>query len=217
MTKQKIQIAVVEDHTLLRKALLDFIHLFKEYKVVLEAANGQELIDQLQNSVLPDIILLDINMPVMNGYETMTWLQKHYPQIKVLVLSMYSDEASVIKMLKLGAKGYITKNAEPEELKQALDCVYEKNFFLSEYVSGKVISGLNQSVDRINDPMQFTAGERGVLQMLCSELSYREIAVEMGIPVRTVEEHRNTLLQKLQLKTRVGLVLYALKNELVEA
>jgi two-component system, NarL family, invasion response regulator UvrY len=213
--KGKIQVAIVDDHAMMSKALVKFISSFEDYSVLFEAANGREMGTQLQKHGIPDIVLLDINMPIMDGYETANWLRRHYPQIKVLSLSMNSDESSVIRMLRLGAKGYITKNAEPEELKLALDSVYKKNFYLSDYISGKVISGLNKDVDKVEEPIVLTDKEKEFLQLICTELSYRDIAAQMGISPRTVEDHRHSLFDKMNVKTRVGVVLYAIKHELV--
>lgn len=213
--KGKIQVAVVDDHAMMSKALVKFINSFEDYSVLFEAANGREMGAQLQKHIIPDIVLLDINMPVMDGYETATWLRKHYPQIKVLSLSMNSDESSIIRMLRLGAKGYITKNADPEELKLALDSVYKRNFYLSDYISGKVISGLNKDVDKAEEPIVLTDKEKEFLQLICSELTYRDIAAQMAISPRTVEDYRHSLFEKMGVKTRVGVVLYAIKHDLV--
>jgi two-component system, NarL family, invasion response regulator UvrY len=215
MKKAPIQIAVIEDHILMRKALVNFVRSFTDYEVLFDAGNGREMIEQLQKNTPPDIILMDINMPLMNGYESMAWLQKRHPQVKVLVLSMYSNDSCVIKMLRLGAKGYITKNAEPEELKLALDSVYELNFYLSDYVSDKVMDGLNEKVAMPDNTVLFTRQEREVLEMLCSELTYREIAANMAITMSTFEACKNTLFEKLHVKSRTGLALYAIKNELL--
>jgi two-component system, NarL family, invasion response regulator UvrY len=215
MKKNPIQIAVIEDHVLMRKALLNFIRSFANYEILFDAGNGREMVDQLQKNKLPDIILMDINMPLMNGYESMAWLQKHHPQVKVLVLSMYSNDSCVIKMLRLGAKGYITKNAEPEELKLALDSVYKQNFYLSDYISEAVIDGLRKKDDLPAPAVLLARKEREVLELLCSELTYREIAAKMAISMSTFEACKNSLFEKLQVKTRTGLALYAMKNELL--
>ncbi|HWA05897.1 MAG TPA: response regulator transcription factor, partial [Ignavibacteria bacterium] len=132
---KKIQVAIADDHTLLRNALAKLINSFEGYAVMLEANNGKELRNKIMQHVIPDIVLLDVNMPEMDGYEITEWLHKNYPQVKVLVLSMMSDERTIIKMFRLGAKGYLLKNAEPEELKRALDSLMNKNVYLSEYVS----------------------------------------------------------------------------------
>ncbi len=214
--KRKIQVAVVDDHTLLRTALAKLIDSFEDYTVYFEAENGEELKKIINKKVIPEIVLLDVNMPGMNGYETAEWLYKHYPQVKVLALSMLSDDHAIIRMLKSGAKGYIMKSADPDELLLALNSVMEKNFYLSEYISGKIIGGLNRNMDVPDDPVPLTEKEKEFLRLICSDLSYKEIAEKMFVSQRRVEDHRDALFEKLKLRSRVGLVLYAIKNGIFE-
>lgn len=214
---KKIQVAVADDHTLMRKALARLISTFDNYTILFEADNGSDVKDKISRHIIPDILLLDVNMPGMDGYETVKWLFKNYPHIKVLALSMSSDESTIIRMLRLGAKGYIMKNTEPEELKMALDSVMEKNFYLSEYISGKIISGLHKDIDQPDEPVSLTEKEKEFLQWVCSELTYKDIAAKMFVSPRTVDDYRNSLFEKLKVKTRVGLVLYAIRHGMVEA
>ena len=213
---KKIQVAVADDHSLLRQALAKLISSFENFDVLFEANNGNEIKSKLAKHIVPDIVLLDVNMPDMDGYETAQWLHKNYPQVKVLALSMFSDENIIIRMLKLGAKGYILKNAEPEELKEALNSVLEKDFYLSEYISGKIVSGLNKDLDRPDDRVTLTEKEKELLRWICSEMTYKDIAAKMFVSPRTLDDYRNNLFEKLKVKTRVGLVLYAIRNRLVE-
>ena len=213
---KKIQVAIADDHTLLRKALAKLVTSFENYSVLFEADNGKEIKNKISQHIIPDVVLLDVNMPEMDGYETASWLFKNHPQIKVLALSMFSDEKTIIKMLRLGAKGYILKNIDPEELKNALDSVVKKNFYLSEYISGKIISGLHKDVDRQEEPVNLTEKEKDFLRLICSEITYKDIAAKMYVSPRTVDEYRNHLFEKLKVKSRIGLVLYAIRNGLVE-
>jgi DNA-binding NarL/FixJ family response regulator len=213
---KKFQVAVADDHSLLRQALARLINSFDNFSVLFEANNGNEIKARLAKHVIPDIVLLDVNMPDMDGYETAQWLHKNYPQVKVLALSMFSDENVIIRMLKLGAKGYILKNAEPEELREALNSVLEKDFYLSEYISGKIVSGLNKDLDRPDDRVTLTEKEKELLRWICSEMTYKDIAAKMFVSPRTLDDYRNNLFEKLKVKTRVGLVLYAIRNRLVE-
>ena len=214
---KNIQVAVADDHTLLRNALARLINSFENYKVLFEASNGQDVKEKLGKHLIPDIILLDVNMPEMDGFETTQWLHKNYPHIKVLVLSMLSDEKTIIKMFRLGAKGYLLKNTDHEELKKALDSVMKKNFYLSEEISGKIISGLHKDADRFEEPPSLTQREKDFLRLICSEITYKDIAAKMFVSPRTVDEYRNSLFEKLKVKSRVGLVMYAMRNGMVES
>ncbi len=213
---KKIQVGIVDDHNLLRKALARLIGSFEHYAVLFEGDNGKDIKLKITQQVIPDIILLDVNMPDMDGYETVRWLHKNYPQVKVLALSMSSDENTIIRMLRLGAKGYIMKNIEPEELQLALDSIMKKDFYLSEYISGKIISGLHKDLGNPEDPVVLSDKEKEFLRLICSELTYKDIADKMFISPRTVDNYRNTLFEKLKVRTRVGLVMFAIKNSLVE-
>ena len=214
---KKIQVAIVDDHNLLRKALAKLISSFEDYTVLFEGDSGKEIKARIAQHVIPDIILLDVNMPDMDGYETVRWLSKSYPQVKVLALSMFSDENTIIRMLRLGAKGYILKNIEPEELKLALDSIMKKDFYLSEFISGKIISGLHKDLGNPDEQINLTDKEKEFLRLVCSELTYKDIADKMFVSHRTVDNYRNTLFEKLKVRTRVGLVMYSIKNGLAEA
>jgi two-component system invasion response regulator UvrY len=217
MINKKIQVAIADDHTLLRNALGRLVSSFEDYSVLFEADNGKEVKRNILAHNIPDIVLLDVNMPGMDGYETVRWLYETHPQIKVLALSMSSDEKTIIKMLRLGAKGYILKNIEPEELKFALDSVMKKDFYLSEYISGKVISGLHKGEGVPDEkPIILNDKEKEFLQLICSDLSYKDISVKMGVRIRSIEDYRNAMFEKLKVKTRVSLAMYAIKHGLVE-
>ena len=213
---KNIQVAVADDHSLLRSALATLINSFPGYNVAIEADNGRDLIEKISKSALPDIVLLDISMPEMDGFKTTQWLHKKYPQIKVLALSMLSDERSIIKIFRVGAKGYLLKNTDPEELKTALDSVMNKNVYLSEYVSGKLVSGLHNDVDTELQGVVLNEKEKEFLRWSCSELSYKDIAGKMFVSPRTVDDYRQSLFYKLKVHSRVGLVMYAIKNGIFE-
>ena len=215
-TSKNIQVAIADDHSLLRNALAKLINTFEGYTVVMEADNGKDLTEKMVKNVLPDIVLLDINMPEMDGFETTQWLRKKYPHVKVLTLSMMSDERTIIKIFRLGAKGYLLKNADPKELKEALDAIMNKNVYLSEYVSGKLLSGLHNEPDEDVKPAVLNEKERDFLRWTCSELSYKDIAEKMFLSYRTIDDYRQSLFTKLKVHSRVGLVMYAIKNKIVE-
>lgn len=212
---RKVQVAVIDDHVLLRTALARLVSTFDNFSVLIEADNGKQLKEAIAGHKVPDIVLLDVNMPEMDGFETTLWLQKNYPFIKVLVLSMLNDEKTIIKMFRLGAKGYLLKNTDPEELKKALTEVLHKNVYLSEQVSQKLVSGLNNDADKDEPEIILNEREREFLRWSCSELSYREIAEKMNVSPRTVDDYRQNLFTRLRVHSRVGLVLYAIKNGIV--
>ena len=211
------EIVLVDDHSLLRMGLAQLISSLG-YTVSFEADNGKELIEQLSTKKIPDLVLMDINMPEMDGYETTQWLKQNHPDIKVLALSMYDNENSIIRMLKCGAKGYILKDSEPAELKAAIEDVMNKGYYYSDLVSGKLIHAINKIDDEgsdVNTVNNMNERETDFLKWACSELTYKEIADKMFVSPRTVDGYRDALFEKLNVKTRVGLVMYAIKNGIV--
>ncbi|MEO5681518.1 MAG: response regulator transcription factor [Chitinophagaceae bacterium] len=213
---RKYKIAIADDHILVRKAISRLINSFEGYSVFFEVDNGNELKKQVVETGLPDVVLMDINMPNGNGYDTTSWLRRNYPVVKVLALSMLSDEAVIIKILKLGAKGYILKTMEPEELKNALDAVIKNDFYLPDVISGKIISGLQHNMDEDKKEIILTEKEKTFLQLLSSEMTYKEIAAVMSVSSRMIDGYKSALCERFLVKTRVGLVMYAVKNKLIE-
>jgi two-component system, NarL family, invasion response regulator UvrY len=210
-------IVLVDDHSLLRIGLAQLLQSIG-FTVVFEADDGKEFIDKLQRSTPPDVVLMDINMPVMDGFETTQWLKTNHPDIKVLALSMYDNESSIIRMLKCGAKGYILKDSEPAELKAAIDDLVNKGYYYSDLVSGKLIHAINKIEDEgsaMHTLVNLNERETDFLKWACTELTYKEIADKMFVSPRTIDGYRDALFEKLHLKTRVGLVMYAIKNGLV--
>jgi two-component system, NarL family, invasion response regulator UvrY len=171
----------------------------------------------IQQHGIPDIALVDVNMPEMDGFETTKWIHSNYPQIKILVLSMLSDERTIIRMVRLGAKGYLLKNAEPEELKEALDSVMSKDVYLPDLISGKLISGLHRDADRDEEAITLNEREREFLKWVCTELAYKDIAEKMNLSPRTIDDYRQNLFTKLKVHSRIGLALYAIRNGVAEA
>lgn len=218
MQKCKTSVALVDDHTLLRNGLANLVRNYSDYAVLFEADNGKEFIKELKPKSLPDIVLLDINMPNMDGYETALWIKHNYPEIRVLALSMYDNEQNIIRMMKNGARGYILKDIDPVEFKMALDSVIKRGFYYSELVTGKLIHAVNM-MDEPEQPIQtlikLNQRELQFLKLVCTELTYREIAEQMFLSPRTIDGYRDDLFDKLKVKTRVGLVMYAIKNGIV--
>ena len=211
-------VALIDDHVLLRNGLANLIESFGDYKVLFQADNGQQFIDTLRKGVVPDIALIDINMPIMDGHETAIWIRKNHYNINVLALSMYDDENSIIKMFKAGAKGYILKDCDPSELKIALQALVTKGFYYSEMITGKLIHTINTSDERemlAKKIIKLNEREITFLKLACTEYTYKEIADKMFVSSRTVDGYRDSLFEKLNVKSRVGLVMYAIKNGII--
>lgn len=213
-----INVVLVDDHVLLRNGLANLIESFGNYKVVFEANDGKDFIQKLNPGLLPDVVLMDINMPLMDGYETCLWLKDNYPGIKVLALSMYDSENKIIRMFKAGVKGYILKDCDPFELKKALEAIITKGFYYSEMVTGTLIHTINTMDEKdnyLNNSVKLNDREITFLKYACTELTYKEIAEKMFVSPRTVDGYRDDIFQKLNVKTRVGLVMYAIRKGIV--
>ena len=216
-TNNKKKVALTDDHKLLRNGLSGLINSFDDYEVIIEADNGKDLQSKMTNDNLPDLVLIDINMPLMDGFATAQWIKQTYPLVKVMALSMYDNENSIIRMFKAGAKGYILKDSEPHELKAALDSIMTKGYYYSELVSGKLIHSINKLDEDtdVRNLIQLNDREIEFLKLACTEMTYKEIAEKMFLSPRTIDGYRDVLFEKLGLKTRVGLVMYAIKNGIV--
>ena len=210
-------VALVDDHVLLRNSLSRIIGNFEDYIVLFEADNGQHFIDQITKKNTPDIVLLDISMPVMNGFETAEWIKKNLPETKVLVLSMMDNESSIIRMINLGASGYILKDSKPATLKEAFDCIIKKGFYSNDLISSSMLHHLNLGNQKIqNTILNFNEKEKDFIKYACTEMTYKEIAGLMKISPRTIDMHRDVIFEKLNIKSRVGLVLFAIKEGFVQ-
>lgn len=217
---KEIKIGIIDDHTVLRKGLSMMISDLPKtrndkycYKVTITVANGAELIKVLKKGPLPDVVLLDIHMPVMNGYETAEVLQKEYPDIKVLAFTMKEDVVAADKMFKVGVMGYLTKNTDTDAILNAINTVFEGDIYLSESLSKKLIRKIYHISEEQGN--KFSDKEMDFLRLCCTEMTYNEIAQKMKVSPRTVDNYRESLCEKLNINTRVGLVLYAVQNEIV--
>ncbi|RZL19633.1 MAG: response regulator transcription factor [Pedobacter sp.] len=210
-TAPKINIAIADDHTIMRNGLAELIKTLGNYEIIIQAGNGVELLSQLARaSTLPELCILDINMPELNGYETTLKLKETYPDIKVMALSMFDNEFSIVRMLRNGATGFLHKGANPDELSDAIQTVLSGNYFHTELA-------LIHSLKKNNNwqTVNITERETEFLQHCCSDLSYKEIASKMGVSLHTVHGYRDMLFQKLRLKSRTALAIYALKTGVV--
>ncbi len=210
-------VALVDDHILLRSSLARIITNFEGYFVLFQADNGQHFIDQITKKNTPDIVLLDISMPVMDGFETAKWIKNNLPDTKVLVLSMMDNDTTIIRMINLGISGFILKDSKPAILKEAFDCILQKGFYTNELVSNSMLHFVNNSNNSLsNKSNQLTEKEREFIKFACTEMTYKEIALQMGTSARNIDMYRDQVFEKLEIKSRVGLVLYAIKEGFVQ-
>jgi len=223
--KPPIKIGLVDDHNLFRKGLITLIKLAdkENYLVVLEAESGKDMMKKIDKKALPDILILDIDMPDMDGFEAMAWLKIHYPQIAVLVISMVTTEEAIVRMLRLGVKGYLSKDIEVEDIHQALQAISSKGYYYTDFVTGKLIDSLqsDHSEKNENDAMsenivwkKLNENERKFIKLACSDLTYEKIAEKMFLSPKTVDGYRSGIFNRFNIKNRPGLILFALKNQL---
>lgn len=211
-TTPKISVAITDDHTLFRNGIKEQVNRQDDLKVVLTAENGEDLLCQLDAvKSLPDVFLLDISMPVMNGYETIIHLKRRLPHAKVVALSMYDDEFPVISMLSKGAGAFLPKGAEPEELYTAIRTVYMDG----TYVNAKVANLPGSQKELAALVPNITDRQMEFLAYCATDFSYKEIAEKMGISTRTVENYCESLFRKLEVNNRIGLAMFAIRAGLV--
>lgn len=207
-------VAIADDHVLMRTALANLLSTRDNYKVSIQAENGKQLLDQIDIRGLPDIILLDISMPVMDGFETMSVLKRRYRNPNVVAITTYNDHMTILRMTTLGINGYLFKTAEPEEILLTLDTVKQNGRYFSEAVHDKLFqASKNELYRKIGTIRQ---KELSFLKYLCTGMTYNEIAAKMYLSHHTVEEYRDSLFQKFELKNKAELILFALKYKLVE-
>lgn len=210
-----IKVALADDHTILRKGVAEILSGFDGIEVAMQAANGKELIAKLESATeVPDVCIIDINMPEMNGYDTAAAIKKSWPKIKILALSMYDTELNIIKMLRNGANGYVLKDNDPEDLKVAIKEVHKNGFYHSELVTGRMLHLLHDTDSKV--ALDLNERELNFLKLCCTELTYKEIADQMFLSPRTIDGYREALFEKLQTTSRTGLVMYAIKAGLVD-
>ncbi len=214
-----IRIAIADDEALFRKGMSHLIQDFDGMEVVMEADNGETLLQQLATeSALPQVLLLDINMPVLNGIETAKILQKQYPDISIIVLSTFFSKAFIINMIELGAASYLPKNSLPEEVESTIREVADKGFSYNREVMEVIRENMIQKTRPkpiLPFEIELTEREKEVLQLICEEYTNAEIAEKLFISPRTVDGHRINLLQKLGCRNTAGLVVQAIQNQLV--
>lgn len=218
MPPSTLKVAIADDHLIFRNGVILSLKPYEHIKFILEANNGKELIEGIEKE-MPDIILLDLRMPVMDGIETTKYLNKNFPQIRILILTMFEDERFVGHLMDSGANGYLLKSTEPAEIVQAFSDVMENGFYLNNYVN-RVLIKKNYAKQKFNPNLKtdisITDKEKEVLSLVCMEFTAQEIANKMNISPRTVEAIKDRLMERFGVKNSVGLVFFAMKNSLID-
>lgn len=215
----KINIALVDDHNLFRKGLIKLISMGdpqQKYHILFEAENGNDLKEKMMHPPFPDIILMDIDMPDMDGYEAVDWLQRTHPSIKVLIVSMVESEKSILRMLRLGVKGYLSKDIEVEDMNQALEAIASNGFYYSEIATEVLNQNLMGNTKSNASALYLSENEREFLKLSTTEMTYQQIADKMNLSPKTIDGYREALFQKLNVKTRVTMAMYAVKHGIVQ-
>lgn len=217
MSSKTNRVIIVDDHVLFARSLASLINTFEEYEVVETFSNGAELVDKLSSGMEdPSLILLDVKMPIMDGIATIRWLKKYRPFAKVLALSMEDDEQTILSMLRNGAKGYLLKDTQPQVLKQALDTVLSQGYFHTELVAHVLMNSLQSDEPQPEIDLDLKENELKFIRLACEEKSYKEIAEEMSLSPKTIDGYRQHLFTRFNVKNRVGLMIFALKNNLID-
>jgi two-component system invasion response regulator UvrY len=210
---QTNKLILADDHILLRDALANLINNFDEFNVIATAGNGEEVIKALENGCKANIILMDLNMPKMDGYETAKWVAQHYPKIKIVVLTMYDSEIALIRLLQAGVNGFLKKDIHPSELKNALLTIASGEYYYSNHTTNKIASlfrkqsGVEKAI--LNEK------EIEFLKLASTDMTYKEVAQAMNMTPRNIDSYRDALFTKLDVKSRVGLAIYAVKNGII--
>lgn len=207
------RVVIVEDHVLLSQAISVLVSSFEHFEVLYLCKNGKELVTKLKTPEnIPDIVLMDVNMPIMNGIETTQYLKEHYPNVKVIALSVEEEEDTIIKMLRAGAKGYLLKDVEKSILETALNEVISQGYYHTKDVSNILVNTLSEAYKSSKNVLK--ERELEFLKLLCTELTYKEIADKMFLSPKTIDGYRDALFSKLEVKNRIGLVVYAIKHKI---
>ena len=214
----QIRVAIADDHKIFRKGVILSLRSYTNIKFVQEAENGEELLNGIVGAQ-PDLVLMDLRMPTKDGIETTKVLSKTYPDIKVLVLTMYEDERFVSHLMENGANGYLLKSADPSEIKKAILEVMTKGYYLNNFVNRVLLKkshARGKSIPSLNNEVVLNEKEKEVIRLLCMEFTATEIAQKMEISPRTVEAIKDRLMERFGTKNTAGLVFFAVKNNLID-
>jgi len=211
---KKIKVFLVDDHKLFRNGLSLLLEGEKDIIVCGEAENGKQFCDAIQKEV-PDIVLMDIEMPEMDGFETTELICGKYPDLKVIALTMFGEEQYYLKMIEAGAKGFLLKNSDIEEVIKAIKTVYEGGTYFNQEILYNMVKNIKEVRKEAGPPIQLSVREQEILDLICKGLSNTEIASELNISKRTVEKHRSNILTKTQTYNTASLVMFAVENKLI--
>src|SRR6478609_9413902 len=218
MEQETINVAIADDHKIFRKGVILSMRPYTNIRFVMEAENGDDLLQKIPDA-LPDVILCDLKMPIKDGIDATKLITKNFPQIRVIILTMYEDERFVGHLMDCGAAGYLLKSTEPSEIRKAIMDVMRTGFYLNPFVN-KVLIKKNYSKQKFNPNLSseivISEKEKEVLTLVCMEFTAAEIAAKMDISSRTVEAIKDRLMERFGVKNSVGLVFYAMKNSLID-
>ncbi len=213
-----IKIAIADDYKIFREGLKVGLSADENLKVVLEADNGEDLLKELQHQT-PDVIIMDLKMPIMDGMEATKEVRKKHPSVKVLVVTMYEDDKFIIHLMENGANGYLLKNTEPEEIRKSIYAVHENGYYFNDVVNKALLKKLvlkNNLKPSFNQNVELTEREMQVLKLICEEKTANEIGKEIFLSPRSVEGIRQRLIEKIGVRNTAGLVMFAIKNGIVD-
>jgi DNA-binding NarL/FixJ family response regulator len=214
----QIKVAIADDHQIFRKGVILSMRPYTNIKFIFEAENGEELLNKIKEDE-PDVVLCDLKMPVKDGIDTTKQIVKEYPKIRVIILTMYEDERFVGHLMDCGAAGYLLKSTEPSEIRKAVMDVVRSGFYLNPFVNKVLIKknyGRQKSNPSLTNEIVVNDREKEVLTLVCMEFTAAEIAQKMDISARTVEAIKDRLMERFGVKNSVGLVFYAMKNQLID-
>ena len=212
---RSVKTALVDDHIVLREGLAAVINDFTGYKVMIRAGNGSELIEQLRPKNLPDIVLLDLNMPVMNGCDTVQWLKKNYPEVRIVIFTMFDSEPLHLQLLRLGVRGVVKKDVHPNELNYAMDKVMKGEYYCSQFIADEEGSAYAPQLKQPAQPVAFSEKEIEFMKWSVSDLTYKKIADKMHVSEHTVKNYWTSLKEKLGIRSRVALAMYAVEKGII--
>ncbi len=217
MNNSKISVAIADDHTLFIEAIKSLINTFPDCQVLYSTCNGKEMIAKLKSGLLPDVLILDMRMPVLDGIDTAIWIRQYYPEINIIMLTMHDTDATLLRLLKAGVKAILKKNTNAQDLHEAIKHVTYYGQYYGKDSSGRFarlfVNGYGE--DAALKQIHFTEEEINLLKLVSTELTYKEIAKQMHTNPRMIDTLREALFNKLNIKSRVGLAIFAMRHGLV--